>query len=952
MAKKKQASKKPSTTTIIVKEATAAQEESNESSLSSIPSNDENSNMEHKSTQNTEQEETYHQTSTSTLATTSEVDSKDEKHENQLQHQDSETSQDCTNNHRVNLSTTTTSDSDTICTREEVAEKIKAPTNRDLITTPSTPHNSETSTSTLPTNVNNDIAKKYEDFLKNVCEIVEQHSENIATFSERLGGKFCKFETTLEKSKQQTIKLFEHNEIKQKENSQKGTLLDPSVRQMLMGFMTQVDQLYEQRDRAITEKMSKMGSNLQKLSNNVKVFEEAKKKESSSEDKSITAEEAASNTQSTTSKVESNAEENLTEEELRKRCKEFEEKLKEKEKEFSSYKTKVAEWKEKVKVISNKDMKKIEELKKQVTTQEKTIEELNAKIEEINKKNETIPNLENSLNVKDDEIEKLKKEIASLSEKISQKDLSIEQHQITINEKNQINADLCEKLTSIQQQQQEAATSSSKKVPKFQDLKILKKLDLDSKMWFYVQHDVENTFEWIDLEELKQIHSDAQLNSPLDSLLPEKSILQIHEESFQQRLSEESKKLEEQIKLFNEKDEELKTYKTRAHAALKKKTDALNQAKLDYENQINELKESLTKQQEDNEEQSKLIQDLQEQVQSFIIIQEKAVKLGSDLDKVMSEKEDLEDKIKSLEKQHSKTKEDFNEEKSKLIQEYELQLRQLESKNSELDEQFRKELRVTRERNRRILDEKEREITKLQMKISENKQVTDEAEQVREKLVSLENEMNLIKEENESLKKQLTSMMNAESTPTVKTPRKVDQSQILSSALNDGPTTPTSISQDNISDLSPSVSTSDLTLERDFNQLMELAQLQASRDTEMMHYKETISKLKQIIKEREHSEKSFKILEKQLKEEIEHLQRLQKQGAPNLEYLKNILISFLTGEDRIVKEKLLKVLAQMMDLSKEEQDKISQKCLAEPSSSLWNIVSTCKCCVILFIGQS
>ncbi|KAG2389100.1 hypothetical protein C9374_014500 [Naegleria lovaniensis] len=937
---KKKSSKKPSNTSVKEAKQETNTPSPNESALPLATSETEASNENGNSDQTVQNtpEESNNQPS-STLTTSETVSS--ETHENIPPLHDSETSQDCTNNTpQINLSTAT-SGSDT---KEEEVSQINGDHHS---TNPfSTTHGSETSTSTSTldlTNLNKDIVEKHENFLKNVCEIVQQHSGTIVAFSERLVDKFSQLDKTLEKSKEQTAKLFEHNEITKKENSQKGTLLDPSVQQMLMGFMTQVDQLYEQRDRAITEKMSKMGSNLQKLSNNVKVFEEAKKKEVSSEDKSLTTEETVSNSQPTTSKVESNVEENLTEEELKKRCKELEEKFKDKENEFSSYKTKVAEWKEKVKVISNKDMKKIEELKKQVTTHEKTIEELNTKIEETNKKNEIVPNLENSLKIKDDEIENLKKEVTSLAEKISQKDLVIEQHQTTIMEKNQICSELCEKLDSVQQQQQEAAMSSAKKVRKLQDLKILKKLELDSKTWFYVHHSVENNLEWIDLEELKQIHLAAQSNSSLDSLLPEKSILQIHEEPLQLKLSEESKKLEEQIKLFNEKDEELKTYKTRAHAALKKKSDALNQAKIDYENQINELKESLTKQQEENEEQSKTIQELQEQVQSFIIIQEKAVKLGSDLDKVMSEKEDLEDKMKSLEKQLSKTKEDFNEEKSKIVEDYELQLRQLESKNSELDEQFRKELRITRERNRRILDEKEREITKLQMKISENQQVTDEAEQVREKLVSLENEMNLIKEENESLKKQLTAMMtNAENTSTVRTPRKMDQAQILSSALNEGPTTPTSISQDNISDLSPSVSTSDLTLERDFNQLIELAQLQASRDTEMMHYKETISKLKQVIKEREYSEKSFKILEKQLKDEIEHLQRLQKQGAPNLEYLKNILISFLTGEDRIVKEKLLKVLAQIMDLSKEEQEKISQKCLTEPSSSLWNIFGSKK----------
>ncbi|EFC49362.1 hypothetical protein NAEGRDRAFT_78174 [Naegleria gruberi] len=814
--------------------------------------------------------------------------------------------------------------------QEETNISVNNNTPSSATTTESTDSHQVTSSSN-----NEELLKSLTDTIQNHCNLM---SDEFTSFTDKFSQKVQTCENSITKSKENSGRLSSSIAQQKKEDSQKGTLLDPTVQQMIMGFMTQIDQLYEQRDMAITEKMSKMGTNLQKISKTVKVYENVKKKEKDPEDQKAetTNEEVSSNAQPS-DKVESssNADANVSEEDIRKKCAEFEKLYKEKENELNTFKTKVTDWKEKVKVISNKDMKKIEELKKQVSTLEKTIEELNKKTEEGNKSAEFNSSLQQELKTKDESIEKLNKQIEELKLQISQNDKQLKEsdekisdQKKTIEEKDKLYTDLCETVKNTPPVVSEPVKKS------YKDIKILKKILIDGVLWFYFQYtDEEKTnLEWMQHDLLKEVYSQQSQTESFDTLVPGKSIIEELEENFQTKLSELTNKYDEQVKLLNDKDEELKTYKTRAHAALKKKTDALNQAKVDYETQITQLNEAVTKKQEEHEESTKLVQDLQDQVQSLLEIQEKAVKLGGELDRVNSEKDDLEDRIRSLEKKIERSKEEFNQEKANIIQEYEASMKTLENKNDELDDQFRKELRISRERSRRILDDKEREITKLQMKISESKQQFEEAESLKEKNVSLENEITILKDENQSLRNQITDLMNnaLDSPSSSRTPRKIDQSQILENALSgEEPSTPSKEEQ------SPTTSTP--ALERDFNQLVELANIQAGRDNEVNHYKETINKLKEIIKDRESSEKSFRELEKQLKEEIEHLHRLQKRGDPNLEYLKNILYSFLTSDEKIVREKLLKVIGQLLDLKEEEMDKIAQKVFVETSPSIWGI---------------
>ena len=763
-------------------------------------------------------------------------------------------------------------------------------------------HTTNTESITNPSSTTFNDGDNFESNCKTLQSQFDAINQGLSSFSETLVSKFENSTQSITKSIENTKKVgnqVQHLKQEQLKASQQGTLLDPSVQQLVMGFMTQIDNIVEQRDKAITEKMSQMGNNLQKLSKNVKVIETLKKAEPAASESTV---EASSNSTSTTEQTVPNSNVESNEEELKKKITELEKQVQEKETDFSNYKVKVTEWKEKVKVISSKDMKKIEELKKQVSGHEKTIQDLQKQIEETPKPTVTTnvereKKLEEDLKKKDDEILQRLSEIEKLKESVMESKNLLEQTQSSLQAKNQQYDELAERLTKAENT---SATVIEKK-KEYQNLTVLKRLEIDTANWLFVKYISEGNpiVEWIEKSKLDEVYNSEPLS------IPEKSITQEIEEKYQEKILEETKKVEAQTKLHDEKDEELKTYKVRAHAALKKKTDALNQAKVDHEKQISELNETISKKTEENEELTKSNQDLQDQVNTFLEIQEKAVKLGSELDRVTSEKDEIEEKLKSVEKLLERTRREFDEEKKTIIQDFEIERKQLESKNDELDDQFRKELRLNRERSRRILEEKEREITKLQLKISETKGQSDEAEQLKERTASLENELTLIKDENESLKNQIKDMMNSiENSAT--TPRKPAQSQIMDSVLSDDPSsssmTPSS-SRENLGDFSPAISSvSDLTLERDFNQLMELAHLQASRDTELIHYKESIKKLKEIVQEREHSEKSFKMLEKQMKQEIEHLQRLQKQGAPNLEYLKNILYSFLTGDDKIVKE--------------------------------------------------
>jgi hypothetical protein len=115
----------------------------------------------------------------------------------------------------------------------------------------------------------------------------------------------------------------------------------------------------------------------------------------------------------------------------------------------------------------------------------------------------------------------------------------------------------------------------------------------------------------------------------------------------------------------------------------------------------------------------------------------------------------------------------------------------------------------------------------------------------------------------------------------------------------------------------------------EFNEFLELAQLQASRDQEMSSYQDRIKELETTLNSREN-------MEIQLGELQEKLTRFEFRENANLEYLKNILIKFFESNEREVQQKLLGVVSTVLAFSPEEKKRIER---SEKKETQWSIGS-------------
>src|SRR5690606_5644715 len=170
----------------------------------------------------------------------------------------------------------------------------------------------------------------------------------------------------------------------------------------------------------------------------------------------------------------------------------LESQLAQKQQELDNLKKKMAAWKEKVKIITTKDMQRIE---------------------------------------------KLKKDIKEKDEKIKQLTVLIDQ------------------------------------IPKIKSKKfvVLERVLVSDVKWCFVEYEEDKKREWIVEEEVLNAASDANLPPILSEKL---------ESEFQKRLSEKVNEMEtqiNQIKLeMKNKEEDFRKYKSRAHSALKKKTETMD----------------------------------------------------------------------------------------------------------------------------------------------------------------------------------------------------------------------------------------------------------------------------------------------------------------------------------------------------------------------------------------
>ncbi|PRP74194.1 hypothetical protein PROFUN_16356 [Planoprotostelium fungivorum] len=120
------------------------------------------------------------------------------------------------------------------------------------------------------------------------------------------------------------------------------------------------------------------------------------------------------------------------------------------------------------------------------------------------------------------------------------------------------------------------------------------------------------------------------------------------------------------------------------------------------------------------------------------------------------------------------------------------------------------------------------------------------------------------------------------------------------------------------------------------DQFVRFAQMQAQRDNENDTLKTQLDELRHRMSEFEQTEKLHIEQEGLLKETIRSLERNQKREGANAEYMKNIVLKFITSTDN--KETLLPVLGTVLQLNAQELSQVKEK-MVEPSGVLgrWSV---------------
>ncbi|KAL0491453.1 hypothetical protein AKO1_000875 [Acrasis kona] len=374
-------------------------------------------------------------------------------------------------------------------------------------------------------------------------------------------------------------------------------------------------------------------------------------------------------------------------------------------------------------------------------------------------------------------------------------------------------------------------------------------------------------------------------------------------------LSNMSAELENVKTELNNNKEELRTYKARAHAALKKKGESETRIKQECEVKISQHQEELTRTKDELSDVLVRESQLQQQVQELVDVQDENVKMIQELDALQQQVQTLTESLTFSRESSSRVQSEYEQFKQQQL------IQQQETSNNhdtivhQLNAQNQKEIQVHRDRTRRMMDEKEREIAKLQLKITAmKKDHMAELEQVK-----LEHDSNI----------QQVMLVTSPPPPPQLPPPPPQPSPPPQ------PQPPSPSSQDE--------STQEMSM------LMQLAQEQASRDHELMHYKKNIAQLKAQLQDSQGAAAALQQSQEQLKAQIKHLENLsQHNGGPNMEYLKNVLIKFLNTKDVIAKDKLFKVVSTMLDLTSKEQEVIRQQWQNNDNAGLFSSIFSSK----------
>mmetsp|Transcript_283 Transcript_283/g.978 ORF Transcript_283/g.978 Transcript_283/m.978 type:complete len:744 (-) Transcript_283:787-3018(-) len=460
----------------------------------------------------------------------------------------------------------------------------------------------------------------------------------------------------------------------------------------------------------------------------------------------------------------------------------------------------------------------------------------------------------------------------------------------------------------------------------------------DDVIWTLISYDDKSMgYQWI---EDKNISEDKIKR---EVALPPTTQQQMHK-NFDEKLHTLRSELEESQKRATESDEALQHYKSRAHQALKKKAESLNVIKLTHEKEISELEEQVSELTQTVHDLQQSNKDLNDNVTSLLRMQEEHVSLKSMFSEQKRALQELQHscdlqqmKMRNLEQETEKQSSTLQKREQELIEHHTQELKSLKQENQRLDDDL---VRV-KEKHRREINEKDSKITLFQQTCSELKQkiesitntqaVTSQALPTQEEKQHAASPSSHAKASSKRKKSshQKHHTPNYHHSHTNGSSTKDEQElKVFRSIVGNDLVHPQN--GDEISNMK------EANVESGESQtsarVLQLAEKFADRDAELQDKIQFINILKESLALKTAEVAQLKETEKQLREQITNIQQLQKKGAPNVEYLKNVFLKYVHTEDETVRSHAVRALGQLLSLPKDEVKRLED---AKKQKSSW-----------------
>lgn len=529
-------------------------------------------------------------------------------------------------------------------------------------------------------------------------------------------------------------------------------------------------------------------------------------------------------------------------------------------------------------------------------------------------------NNKEQLNLKIKELEDQKEQNKSFGEKVDQWKASVKEiSRKDLAKITKLQKDLAQQIqdNKIQWEQRHAPKNDHYDILEC----TLEKEGSNSKWYFIEYHDKSLGKQWIESQSISQEKKSTYSNIPL----PIQDRLKI---SFEEDLNRLQKEIEDLKKKNEESENALQQYKARALQALKKKSDSINELKVEYEKQIanyeiqlNELTQKFNESQETIENQKTKLSNLS-----------KLEEINIEIQNELKQKTASQTELQLAFNQQSESLKDIEKTKDLVIFELETEINNL--------------------KNQLSIEEK-----KIDQEKNDNDQLKKDIEEIREEVDSWKQKYQQMENEKDSrinlLKKsytELKSKFNVLSEQNQHYSKYLEDSELKN--VNGGISQFNGSSFNSIQDNGSDSKISNNEDEREANllknivnkesknpflllkipedspfakQISEISKKYMERENELQDKIQHIEILKESLASKTNEVHQLHLSEKELREHISQIQESHKKGSPNIDYLRNVFQKYIHTDDESIRSHSLRALGQLLSLSKEEISKLESK---------------------------